>query len=519
MLILVELRRYATAGWQHRWKAVALAWLICLGGWAYVSSMPNQYRASARIFADADAILGQLLRGIAVDSAPASQVDLLQRTLLSRPNLERVATRTGIDLNASTAAERDQMLNELARNVRIAAQARNLFTITYNDTDAPRSREVVQALLTLFMEQATSNDRQQMENARTFVNQQIASYEAQLREAEQRRADFRARYVELLPSDASGASRLEQGRARLQNFRGELQDATARRDALKQQIDATPATLANTETGGGGGGGGGGDPRLIEAERQLRELRLTFTEQHPAVVAARNAVADLRAAGPAASAGGARGTAPRQAQAQRPNPLYEQLRVRMLDAEGQVASLERQVREEQVQVERLDTLARSAPQLQAQFTNLDRDYNVLRRSYEELLERRESVQIAGAARTGADRVRLEVVDPPRVPTSPTGPNRFLFATIVLAAGLGAGAALTFLLVQFDRSFYTVNDLRKIGLPVLGGISSADPPRKQVLPGVVFASSILLLLTAYGAFNFAGPELVAKIPVLVERLMT
>jgi polysaccharide chain length determinant protein (PEP-CTERM system associated) len=419
MQLLADAKRHARAGWRHRWKALALSWAICLGGWAYVHTMPDQFRASTRIYADADAILGQLLRGIAVDSASASQVELLQRTLLSRPNLEWVATRTGMDLNTNSAAAREGMLAELGRNIRITAHARNLFSISYTDSNAQRARDVVQAMLTRFMEQATANDRQQMDNARSFVAQQVATYEAQLREAEQRRADFRARYLDLLPSDAQGASRLDQGRTRLQNLRGELQDAVARRESVRQYLASTPATI--TETVGGGGGGGTGDPRLLEAERQLRNLRLQYTDQHPAVIAARNALAEARSGG-SLSAG--RGGAARPATStQRPNPAHEPIRVRLIEAEGQVASLERQVRDEEAQVERLESLARSSPQLQAQFQNLDRDYNVLRRSYEELLERRESVQIAGAARTGADRVRLEVVDPPFVPPTPAGPNR------------------------------------------------------------------------------------------------
>ena len=306
MQILAEIRRYAAIGWMHRWKSIALAWVICLAGWVYVANLPNQYRASARLYADADVILGQLLRGIAVDSSPVSQVELLQRTLLSRPNLERVAVRTGLDLRAEGGAARDRLLEGLARQVRIAAQSRNLFTITYTDTDPRMARSVVQALLTLFMEQAASNDRQQMENARNFVNQQIAAYESQLREAEQRRAEFRARYLDLLPNDG-GVTRLQQARIRLAQLRGELEDATGRRAVLQQQLAATPATLAPEATGGGGGGPAG-DPRLAEAERQLRELRLQFTEQHPAVVAARNAVAT-------AAAG-----APRIATARRPAP-------------------------------------------------------------------------------------------------------------------------------------------------------------------------------------------------------
>lgn len=513
MQIMTLVRRYLAVGWQHRWKALVLAWLVCLGGWAFVYSMPNQYRSSTRIYADADVILGQLLRGIAVDSAPASQVERLQRTLLSRPNLERVAASTGLDMRASGAAARDRLLEQLGRDVRITAQARNLFTITYTDTDGQMARNVVNALLTLFMEQAASNDRQQMENARSFVGQQIAVYETQLREAEQRRAEFRTRYLELLPSEASGGlSRLEQARTRLQNLTGELHDATVRRDALREQLNATPATLPSPSVAGGGGGG---DSRVAQAERQLRDLRLQYTEQHPAVVAARNALSELRSAGPISSGrptGGGR-TASTVGPS---NPAHDQLRDRVFEAESRIPPLERQEREERTQVDRLEALARTMPQLQAQYTNLDRDYNVLRRSYEELLERRESVQIAGAARTGADRVRLEIVDPPTIPTAPFGPNRPLFASGVLVGGIGAGVLLVFLLIQLDKSFYTVQDLRKLGLPVIGSISSTEPAKSKAGAMVAFAFSVGLLLIAYGAVTVAGQTLIARIPALVAR---
>ncbi|MDO9710538.1 XrtA system polysaccharide chain length determinant, partial [Paracraurococcus lichenis] len=333
MLILGEIRRYAAAGWQHRWKALILAWVVCLAGWAVVQALPNQYRAGTRIYADADAILGQLLRDIAVDPAPANQVDLLTRTLLSRPNLERIAARTGLDLRASGARARERLLEKLGRDIQIGTQSKNLFTFSYIDHDARMARDVVQALLTLFMEQATANDRQQMENARNFVNQQIAAYEAQLREAEQRRAEFRSRYLDLLPSDAAGGlTKLEQSRAKLQQLRGDLTDVVNRQETLRKQLEQTPAMVADQVIGGGGGGGG--DPRILEVERQLSELRLTYTDQYPAVVAARRQLAELRASPLPAATAGKPATGGRVGGLQRPNPLHEQLRMRLLDTEA-----------------------------------------------------------------------------------------------------------------------------------------------------------------------------------------
>jgi hypothetical protein len=250
----------------------------------------------------------------------------------------------------------------------------------------------------------------------------------------------------------------------------------------------------------------------------LRELRLRYTDQHPDVIAMRSIIAELRASGgggrPSRGGGGAAAPASLPPAA---SQLLETLKIRKIDSDAAIASLERQVGDEEKEVERLEELARTAPHVQAEFQNIDRDYAVLRKNFEELLARRESLQIAGAARTDADRVRMDVVEPPTVPQRPTGPNRLLLASAVLAVGIGAGVALTILLVQFDRAFYTVHDLRKLGLPLLGAISSAAQPRRASAGAVVFAGCATLLFVAYATVLAGGPTLMAKVPKLVTRL--
>lgn len=473
-------RRYTAAAWRHRWKALALTWFVCLVGWGGIYLLPNQYQSNARVYADADAILRLLLRGIAIDSTPAGQVEILQRTLLSRPNLERIIARTDLDNRASTPTEREALIASLGRDIRIVQQTRNLFSLEYRDQDPDLARAVIQTALNLFIESATATDRLQMDNARSFVNQQISSYETQLREAERRRAEFQARYVELLPSEAlGGATRLEAARSRVQQIRGDLVDARTRRALTERQLAVTPSTPPVEATAGA---------RATEADRRLAELRQRYTDEHPAVIAARNQAAAARGGGTATGGGRAQ---------PRINPAYELLQLRLIDSDAQIASLERQERDAIVEVTRLEALARSVPEVQAEYTNLDRDYAVLRRNYEELLARRESLQIAGAARTSSDRIRLEIVDPPTLPTIPVSPNRVLLAIGVLLGGLGVGAALAVVLVTLDSGFYTVQDLRSLGLPVLGGFSAAE--RSRGAGGVVvFACGLLLLFASCGA---------------------
>jgi polysaccharide chain length determinant protein (PEP-CTERM system associated) len=494
MDVTLLLRRYASAAWRHRWKALILSWFICLAGWAAVFTLPNQYTSTARMYADADAILGTLLRGIAVEGTPASQVDVLQRTLLSRPNIERVVARTDLDMRITSPQSRERLIDHLSRQIRIGLQTRNLFTISYTDTDPRVARDVVQTLLTLFVEAASSTDRRQLESARNFVSQQLASYESQLREAERRRAEFRARYGDLLAVDGN-MSRLETARRRVQELRGELADAQARRDLTKQQLEALQSAPAAAR-------GGGGSPELAQAQQQLRQLRMRYTEEHPDVVATRNIIAQLGRGGGGGATGGGGVAAPA------PSLLREQLTLRMVDAEAQIASLERNLTAADADLARMTEMARNAPEVQAEFTNLDRDYNVLRRNYEELLARRESIQIGEAARTSSDRVKIEIIDPPTLPTIPVGPNRPLFAAGVFAAALGAGVALALLLVQIDGTFYSVTELRKLGVPILGSISAPPPPRR-IFPAVAFAGAVALIFVAFGVVLTDMAGLVAR----------
>src|ERR1700742_352862 len=169
--------QYLRAAWRRRWMGVIVAWLVCAVGWVGVYAIPNQFEASARLFVDADAVLTPLLRGLAADSAPTTQLEVLQRTLLSRPNMEKLISKTDLDLTLNGPTDRERLLSRLATEIRVNPQTRNLFTITYRDKSPKMAHDVVQTLLTIFVESATGGNRSDMDNARHFLEHQIASYE------------------------------------------------------------------------------------------------------------------------------------------------------------------------------------------------------------------------------------------------------------------------------------------------------------------------------------------------------
>ena len=489
----VLLRKQVTAAWRYRWPAVFFCWLVCVVGWAVTFTIPNTFEASARLYVDADAVLTPLLRGIAVDSSSASQLDVLQRTLLSRPNLEKLISKTDLELDLKSAADRESLVAQLAADIRITPQTRNLFTIAYRSTSPKLAFDVVRTMLTTFVESKTGNNRNDLENAGKFLASQIALYERQLQEAERKRAEFRAKYVDILPAGDGGASRLEAQQGNVRALQGQLQDAVARRESLSHELSTTQQ-LVVTETDGPGGGG---PSRLREAERTLQELRLRYTEQSPDVVAQRNLVAALRSGGVGSGdPGAAQRSGPRSRSV--PNPVFEQLKVRNIENDAVIASLQRQVQDATRERDRLEEIARGAPQLQADFANVNRDYEVLRRNYDDLLARRESMRISSAAEADGDKVKVQVIDPPQVPQNPVAPKRVLLVSGVLAAGFAAGGGLALLLVQMDQSFHTVEDLRTMGFLVVGGVSflgeTMSFSRRALTVGVfVLAVSVPMIL--------------------------
>src|SRR5262249_53528419 len=269
------------------------------------------------------------------------------------------------------------------------------------------------------------------------------------------------------------------------------------RAALQEEAKITPQLLGDLSVTGTNSI----QDQIAAAEARLAELRTRFTDQHPDVILTRQLIASLRSApnrGQPPSQSEPTGTPGRRGNLA--NPVYEHVKLRLIEADATVSSLQGRLDTARKELSRMEELARAAPQVEAEYEDLDRGYNVLRKNYEELLARRESTNITAAADTGADKVRLRVIDPPELPHIPVAPNRFLLISLVFLGGLGAAVALPIVMRQMDRSFSDVGRLRDLGLPILGGISlaSAVRSRSRLYSGeLALAASIVLLLVVYG----------------------
>ena len=236
--LLRQTRSIVRAAWQRRWIGLAVAWLVGTIAAVMIVRMPDQYEASARIFVDTDSVLKPLMSGLAVQPNVEQRLMILSRTLISRPNVERLVRMADLDHTVKTAEERQQLVDGLMWSLQIsAAGGINLYTLSYRHSEPATAQRVVQSLTSMFVESSLGGKRKDTESAKQFIDEQIKVYEKKLSQAEDRLKNFKLRHLNLNIGEGRDAfGRIAEANSNLSSARLMLREAENSRDALKRQI-------------------------------------------------------------------------------------------------------------------------------------------------------------------------------------------------------------------------------------------------------------------------------------------
>jgi polysaccharide chain length determinant protein (PEP-CTERM system associated) len=477
--------------WSFRWPALLVAWVVAVMAVVVIWRIPDQYESSARIYVDTDSILKPLMSGLAVQPNIEQQINMLSRTLVSRPNIEKLIRMADLDLGTRTPGEQEALIERLMRSIEIRATSGgvNLYALSYRDTDQEKARRVIQAMVSIFVESGLGASRKDTDSAKNFLADQIKVFEAKLEEAEARMKQFRLRNIERQGGDGNVATRLTDVSNQLDAARLQLREAEQAREAARRQLAEARGqggSSALPDLLGSAGGLGSGasiatpeiDARIDGQRRNLDALLQRYTDAHPDVTGTRRLIAELEeqkkrevaelqrkaaaAAAAAVSTGGSTAS----------DSLAVQELSRMLaTAEVQVAAMKARVDEFSRRYAALRESLKTAPQLEAEAAQLNRDYEVTKKNYEDLVARRQSAIMSGELDVVSGVADFRLIDPPRVSPKPVSPNRLLLLPAALFAALGSGLLFAFVAAQIRPTFSDGEALRaKTGLPLLGSVS-------------------------------------------------
>jgi hypothetical protein len=150
--------------------------------------------------------------------------------------------------------------------------------------------------------------------------------------------------------------------------------------------------------------------------------------------------------------------------------------------------------------DRLKMQSVNGPELESQLAQLNRDYQVNRDNYQQLVSRREAARLSGDLSKTTDMIKFRVIDPPTVPLRPAGPDRLRLASLVFFGALIAGVAVALLLSQLRPTYLSQQGLREsTGLPILGSVSmnwTDHEKAKRRRSFFAFGASLAILITLY-----------------------
>lgn len=495
-----ELRAALHAVWQKRWIALAVAWILCLAGWFVVSQIPNSYESRARIDVDLINILpGQ---NNSVQDAQQRDLDRVRQTLASAVNLEKVVRGTALANTVRSDADMADRIASLRTMIQVTAQQDNLFEISATARDPRLAQAITQKLIDIFVEDNLQGGREEMAQSLRFLDQQLQARQQALQQAESKRADFQARYLGSLPGTGSIDDRIAAARQQLSEVQADIAEQQSSLNAINAQLAGTARTVAG---GSGGATLGPARARVAAIEGQLAEARARgWTDNHPDIVALQSQLSAARAAARNEPLSGGVGAASA-------NPVYMSLRSMQADKTAQLAALNERRSQIEGDIARIQAVLARDPDAANELAGIERDYQVLRDQYQQLLADREQARLRAQAQSDAGAIRFTVIDPPTAPRTPTAPNRPLFLTAVLIAGLGAGVAVAFVLSRLRTTFSTARELEKSsGMPVIGSIGEVLTDAQRALRRrrlMLFAGGVGALGVAY--IGLVGLEFVQR----------
>ncbi len=502
--IVEQFRRAVRDIWLHRWVGLIAAWLIVIVGAIAVYLMPDQYEASARVYVDTQSVLKPLMSGLTVEPNIDQQIAMMSRTLISRPNIEKVVGMSDLNLIAKTSDQTEQQVDYLMRTISLGASGGiNLYTIAFRNSNPDAARKVVQSLLTIFVESNLGNKRKDTDVARRFIDDQIKAYEQKLMQAENALKEFKINNLQTMQGGKDYFTQMTESGNELQAAKLQLEESENGRNALRRQLTGEDPVIL----GGGDAMTRGSDQsvpeidgRIASLKGKLDEMRLHFTDAYPDIIATKRIINELEQQKKAEIA--ARGTSGPTRSPLAGNPVFQQLSVQLAQSEAEVAGLQTRVANYEARYNRLKAAANNVPKIEADLQQLNRDYEINKQNYEKLIARRESAQMSSDMDASAGLVEFRVIDPPRVSQRPVAPNRVFLVSMVFLGALGGGIGVAFLMGQIRPTFSDRKTLRDIsGLPILGTVTmiwteSQVRARKRKLMYFVGGTTGLVLL--YGA---------------------
>jgi succinoglycan biosynthesis transport protein ExoP len=456
---------------RRRKLFVIVPTLLLAAGFALDAyTQPTRYRATASLAVEQTAP-PEYLKHVA--SAPLNIQDHLWtvRETLFSPQVLETAGRELQSYRDVPGKLSPQALDGIKANINLKIDGDHTFEIAYDAPDRYEAANVANKLAELFVQQASVKHEQKNEETASVINDQLGSLKKRLEDEGKQIQDYKAKISHALPDHIDDNLReAERLRSSYQDRTIKIAEEEARRTSIQKQLQELEAKGILDQ------------PNVFEkttAKAKLDELRITasdletrYTPSHPDVIKAKRQIAELEKDV---------ATQPKKGRAEPSQTYlkYVELKSELDGIRQRVEAYKQDQKALSTQLAGLTNRIEETPQHERVIDDMRREYDAGESQFHALLDKQLDAKLAEGLASSETGVVFAIVEPASAPAAPFSPQRARLLLMGLAAGLGLGLVMAFVLEQNDTTFGTVDDFQTFTtLPVLGVIPTFGKSAKQ-----------------------------------------
>ncbi len=490
----IDFRRYWAVVVKRRYLAISVALavlsIVTLGSFLW----PRTYQASSTVFIERSTLIDPLVKDSGVSDSMEERLRFLKNALTSRNIIERVMKKLDLDAKAKNDAQYENTISDIIKNLKVnidASRGRwsaNLFEVSYRGRDPRAVKDIVNTLVGEYIEENVGYQRTQAAEAYDFVQAQLLEYRKKLDDSDSEIRAFKEKHPgAVTDAGASSAMKADVIESRIEDTKIGLKELSRKRENLQKQLAAEGPFLKE-----------GFQARLNELNNQLIMLSARYTDDYPEIKKVKKEIEELKKQPVKAQPTGA------------PNPVYQQLRQDLIEADNEVEALRAKSEELAMQKRQAQGMLQNMPKAQEEWARLQRDRNIYQKMYDDLMQKLENAGASKDLELANKAGNFRVVDAAVLPTIPVKPNTVLMIALGIVLGISSGVATVLGLDHFTHSFKDENSIEeKFGLPVLATIptvaTEADRAASKRLDTRVFVAAgayfILILLLLANEFLY------------------
>ena len=438
---------------RRKWWIILPAVIVAVSVSLVSVRLPKFYRSQTLILVDPQKVPADYVKAT-VSSDVTDRLQTISQEILSRTRLQKIIDQFGLYKDQQGRITQEDIIEMMRKDIHVEVvsedtqpwrkQTSAAFRISYTGKDPALVQQVTRQIASLFIEENLKVRQDQAQGTDTFIESELNKAAQALQVQEDKIRAFKARNLGSLP---------EQQQANLQVL-GQLQGLLqANSDAIgraQQQKTYLESLLGAMEKRAVQPPKPGFQAELDNRRAELVAVEEKYTANHPDVVRLKNEVKALEAKAASMAAIEAK-NAPGSEQP-------DQWKGQLLSIEQEIKDRTRRQGDLETRIRGLQGRIDLLPNVEQQFSEIDRDYLTSKANYVSLLQKKNSSGMAAEMERHAKGEQFRILDPANFPEKPFKPDLMQLNLMGVLGGIALGCGLGLVFEFKDPSLHSDKDI-------------------------------------------------------------